>query len=363
MAVSNIMLRKPPRVGGIKKIIARELVPFTRQMSSMATAGMPLVESIMAIESTTRNPEFRKVVGYIRECVEGGSPLSTALESYPRIFDHMYVNMVLAGEQSGKFDKIMKRLTVIIQNSSKLMKRIKAALTYPKVIVSLSLLIAAGLIVGVVPQFGDMFAGAGKKLPGLTQFLLDIADLIKNWWYIVIPSCIVAFVLFKAWARTESGHYLLDGLSLRLPVFGELQQKGAIARFTRLLGEMLNSGIPILKALSIVAGSLNNRVLERSVMAARDEVEQGVTLNQALNGKPFMPEMMVRMIAAGERSGRMQDMLDSVADTYDEEVEAMIAQLTSLMEPMIMVLMGSIIGTIVIALFLPIFQLPSIAAS
>lgn len=360
---ANITLRKPPRIGGLKNIHNKELVPFTRQMSSMATAGMPLIESIMAIEATTRNPQFKKVIGYVRECVEGGSPLSSALEAFPRIFDHMYVNMVLAGEQSGQFDQIMRRLTVIIQNSSKLMKRIKSALTYPKVIISLSLLIAAGLVVGVVPQFGDMFAGAGKSLPALTQFLLDLANLIKNWWYVVIPGGIVLFILFKMWARTESGHFILDGLSLRLPVFGELQLKGAIARFTRLLGVMLNSGIPILKALSIVAGSLNNRVLEKSVMDAREEVEQGVPLNMALNGKPFMPEMMVRMIAAGEKSGRMQDMLDSVADTYDDEVEAMIAQLTALMEPMIMVLMGSIIGTIVIALFLPIFQLPSLAAS
>ena len=351
-----------PKVGKVKKILEKDLVPFTRQLSSMIGAGMSLMDSIVTIEHGIRNPEFRKCVVYMREQVEQGSALSVAMSAYPKIFDQMYVNMVIAGEQSGHFDGILRRLTTIIQDTASLRRKIKSALTYPKVVVSISLLIAGGLIQFVVPTFGNMFKDFGRPLPGLTQALLDIAEFVKAYWYIVLGVGAVVLFAFRKWVGTESGRLAWDGFKLRIPVFGELALKGAIARFSRLLGEMLNAGIPILKALEVVSGSLDNRVLEKSVLDARTEVEQGRQLNVALEGKPFMPDMMVRMIAAGERSGRMQDMLDSVATTYDEEVSVMIASLTALMEPFIMVAMGAIIGTIVIALFLPIFQLPSVAA-
>lgn len=351
-----------PKIGKVKKILEKDLVPFTRQLSSMIGAGMSLMDAIMTIEHGIRNPEFRKCVGYLREKVEQGAALSVAMAAFPKVFDQMYVNMVIAGEQSGNFDGILRRLTTIIQDAASLRRKIKSALTYPKVVVSIALLIAGGLIQFVVPTFGNMFKDFGRPLPGLTQALLDIAEFVKAYWYYVLGGIVFAVIAFRKWVGTASGRLIWDAFTLRIPIFGELALKGAIARFSRLLGEMLSAGIPILKALEVVSGSLDNHVLEKSVLDARAEVEQGNPLNVALNGKPFMPDMMVRMIAAGEKSGRMQDMLDSVASTYDEEVAVMIASLTALMEPFIMVAMGAIIGTIVIALFLPIFQLPSVAA-
>lgn len=349
-----------PKVGKIGKILNKDLVPFTRQLASMSAAGMTIMDSVMTLEANTKNPEFRKVVTYLRETIEGGQPISDGMAEFPRIFDDMYVNMVRAGEQSGEFESILHRLALIVNSASKLRKKIKGALTYPIVVTSLALTIAFCLIQFVVPVFAKMFSDFGRPLPGLTQALVDMSEFTKNWWFVILPALAAAIWLFVRWKRTEAGRLKFDTFKLRIPVMGELAQKGAVARLCRLLSEMLGAGMPILKALKVVSGAFGNRALELGILAARDEVEQGRMLHVALEGKPFMPDMLVRMLAAGEKSGRMQDMLGSVADTYEDEVEAMIAQLTALMEPFIMIFMGLIIGTIVVALFLPIFQLGSV---
>ncbi len=352
---------KPIRVKGAKRLRNKELIPFTRQLASMLGAGMTILASIQTLGEQNSDPEFKKVLQHLCDIIEGGAPMSTGLADFPQLFDDMYVNMVIAGEQSGEFAGIMKRLANILQSSSRLRKKVKSAMTYPTVIVSIALLLAAGLIQFVVPVFAEMFSGFGKKLPWLTQKLVDISNFVKSWWYVIGGVVIGGVYLFRRWKATTAGHLAFDRFKLKLPVFGILNQKAAIGRFSRLLAQMVASGVPILKSLEVVAGSLDNFVLENAVLAARREVEQGNQLSPSLQGKPFMPVLMIRMLAAGEKAGKVEDMLESVADTYDEEVEVMLNTLTSLMEPFLMVFLGVVIGTIVIAMFLPIFSLGSLA--
>ena len=351
-----------PRIKGAKKIAANEVIPFTRQLASMIGAGMPILSTMQTLEEQCDNPEFKKVLTHIRATIESGEPMSHALAAFPKIFDDMYVNMVVAGEQSGEFSGILKRLATILGSSARLRKKVKSAMTYPTVIVSIALLLAGGLIQFVVPIFAEMFSGFGKPLPALTQTLVDIADFVKGNWYYVLGGVALFVFLFRRWKATKRGRYQFDEFKLKMPVFGQLNLKSSIGRFCRILAQMTNAGVPILKSLKVVAGSIGNHVLEQSILAARKEVEQGNQLNIALDGKPYMPLIMVRMIAAGEKAGRLEDMLDSVADSYDEEVEAMLTTLTALMEPFLMVFLGAIIGTIVLAMFLPIFNMGSLAS-
>ena len=351
-----------PKIKGAKKIAKTEVVPFTRQLASMIGAGMPILSTIQTLEEQCSNPEFKKVLTHLKDTIEGGDPLSRGLAAFPVLFDDMYVNMVVAGEQSGEFAGILKRLGSIMQATARLRGKVKSAMTYPTVIVSIALLLAAGLIQFVVPIFAEMFSGFGKPLPALTQTLVDISDFVKGNWYYVLGAVIVAVLSFRKWKSTERGHYQFDEFKLKMPVFGQLNLKSGIGRFCRLLAQMTNAGVPILKSLEVVARSIGNRVLEKSILDARKEVEQGNQLNVALDGKPYMPIIMVRMIAAGEKAGKVEDMLDSVADSYDEEVEALLSTLTALMEPFLMVFLGAIIGTIVMAMFMPIFNMGSLAS-
>ena len=351
-----------PKIKGAKKIAKTEVVPFTRQLASMIGAGMPILSTIQTLEEQCSNPEFKKVLTHLKDTIEGGDPLSRGLAAFPVLFDDMYVNMVVAGEQSGEFAGILKRLGSIMQATARLRGKVKSAMTYPTVIVSIALLLAAGLIQFVVPIFAEMFSGFGKPLPALTQTLVDISDFVKGIWYYVLGAVIVAVLSFRKWKSTERGHYQFDEFKLKMPVFGQLNLKSGIGRFCRLLAQMTNAGVPILKSLEVVARSIGNRVLEKSILDARKEVEQGNQLNVALDGKPYMPIIMVRMIAAGEKAGKVEDMLDSVADSYDEEVEALLSTLTALMEPFLMVFLGAIIGTIVMAMFMPIFNMGSLAS-
>jgi type IV pilus assembly protein PilC len=351
-----------PKIKGAKKIAKTEVVPFTRQLASMIGAGMPILSTIQTLEEQCSNPEFKKVLTHLKDTIEGGDPLSRGLAAFPALFDDMYVNMVVAGEQSGEFAGILKRLGSIMQSTARLRGKVKSAMTYPTVIVSIALLLAAGLIQFVVPIFAEMFSGFGKPLPALTQTLVDISDFVKGNWYYVLGAVVVAVLSFRKWKSTERGHYQFDEFKLKMPVFGQLNLKSGIGRFCRLLAQMTNAGVPILKSLEVVARSIGNRVLEKSILDARKEVEQGNQLNVALDGKPYMPIIMVRMIAAGEKAGKVEDMLDSVADSYDEEVEALLSTLTALMEPFLMVFLGAIIGTIVMAMFMPIFNMGSLAS-
>lgn len=356
------MAREVFKVSGVRKIRKKELIPFTRQMASMMNAGMSILASVSTLEEQSPTPSFRQVLRQLRDVIESGSPFSKGLSLFPQIFDDMYVNMVAAGEESGQFAPVLKRLADMLDSSARLTRKVKSALTYPIVVLVLSFLIAAGLITFVVPVFKDLFAGFDRDLPFLTQLLVDASNFTREWWYIILGVIVAVIVVFRKWHATESGLYKVDEMILKLPVFGGLIQKVAISRFCRLFSHMMTSGVPILDALEIVSQSLGNSVLEKSFLSARDGVEQGDNLSDSLEGKPFLPVLMIRMIAAGEKSGRIDEMLISVADTYDDEVEVTLETLTSLMEPFLIVSMGIIIGTIVIAMYLPIFQLGSVVA-
>ena len=349
------------RVWGARKLMEKEVIPFTRQLASMTRAGMTILDTIRTLDEQCENPEFKKVLDHLLKCIERGSPLSTALKDVPQLFDDMYVHMVEAGEQSGRFEDICARLAQTLQAGSRLRKKVKSAMTYPTVIISIATLMAIGLIQFVVPIFAEMFAGFGKDLPFLTQKLVDVSNFGKRWWYVIIPSVVVAVVLFNQWKKTGRGRLAVDEFKLKIPVFGPLNHKSAIARFCRIFAQMLGAGVPVLNAMLVVAQSIGNKRLEVSVLAARHEVEQGNQISPSLVTTPYMPVLMCRMIAAGEKAGRVEEMLDSVADTYDEEVESTLTTLTSLMEPFLMVFLGAVIGTIVLAMFMPIFSLGGLA--
>lgn len=351
---------KVQKVVGVNQILKKELIPFTRQMASMLNAGMSVLVSICTLEEQCEHPGFKVVLKSLRQSIESGAPVSEGLRMFPKIFDEMYVNMVAAGEKSGQFASVLKRLAAMLDSSARLVRKVKSAMTYPTVILGMALIIAAGLIIFIVPVFAEMFSGFGKELPGPTQFLVDVSDFVKRRWYVVIGVIVGSIFIFKKWVSTPIGRYKFDQLKLRLPVFGPLLQKVAVSRFCRLFAQMLTSGVPILDSMDIVGKSLGNKVMEDAILSARTGVEQGNLLSSALEGKPCLPILMIRMIAAGEKSGRVDEMLDSVANTYDDEVESMLATLTSLMEPFLMVFLGVVIGGIVIAMFLPIFKLGSV---
>jgi type IV pilus assembly protein PilC len=357
---TNIKTTKVPGVRHIKK---RELIPFTRQTASMLNAGMSILAAITTIMDQSKHPGFKMVMNSLHDSIESGSPFSEGLAKFPSVFDEMYVNMVAAGERSGQFADVLRRLAIMLDSSARLVRKVKSAMTYPVVILSLAMLMALGLITFVVPVFKEMFEDFGSELPAMTQMLVNISNFIRSRWYFIVLAVIALILGFKQWRSSARGHYQFDAFILRLPIFGELVLKVAIARFCRLFAQMLSSGVPILDSMQIVGTSLNNKVIEREILAARKDVEQGNSLSVALESRKNLPLLMVRMIAAGERSGRIDEMLESVADTYDDEVETTLATLTSLMEPFLMVLLGVVIGTIVIAMFLPIFKLGTIVAN
>ena len=239
------------KVKGAKRLRDKEVIPFTRQLASMLGAGMTILASIQTLGEQSSNAEFKKVLKHLGDIIEGGAPMSSGLADFPQLFDDMYVNMVIAGEQSGEFAGIMNRLASILQSSSRLKKKVKSAMTYPTVIVSIALLLAAGLIQFVVPVFAEMFNGFGKKLPWLTQQLVNVSEFVKSWWYVIGGAFVAALFLFKRWKATAAGHLAFDRFKLKLPIFGLLNQKAAIGRFCRLLAQMVAAGVPILKSLEI----------------------------------------------------------------------------------------------------------------
>jgi type IV pilus assembly protein PilC len=348
------------RVHGAKRIVSKDLPPFSRQMAAMLSAGMPIVAALETLEEQATNPSFKQVLMEVRKSIEGGASFSESLSLTPSVFDGLYVNIVRAGEQSGQFAETMKRIGDLLEANAKLKRKVKSALTYPVVVLSMSLVIAAGMIIFIVPVFGSMYADFGSKLPGPTQFLVDLSDGAKKYSVIIIPAIIAAIWLFKKWKRTESGAWAMDRFALKAPVIGGLVQKVAIARFSRTLAQLVQSGVPILNAMEIVAKAAGNRIIEAAIMDARRSVEHGDTLSVGLSNKDCIPTLVVRMMAAGEKTGKVDEMLNSVADTFDDEVENMLASLTSLLEPLLMVFLGVVIGGIVICMFLPIFKMSEV---
>ncbi len=358
-ALSEIEIKIP---GLKRKITTKEIVVFTRQFATMIDAGLPLVQCLDILANQQENPEFKKILLDVKTSVEGGSTFADALKKHPHVFDELFVNLVAAGEIGGILDVILNRLSAFMEKAEKLKGKIKSALTYPVVVIIIAVLVVAGLLLWVVPIFEEMFADFGQALPAPTQIIVNMSKFLQNYWYILIGAVIAIGVAFKQTYRTQRGRKILDGVFLKLPVFGDLLRKTAVARFTRTLGTMISSGVPILEGLEIVAKTAGNVVIEDAIMKARTSLSEGKTLAEPIAETNVFPGMVTQMIAVGESTGALDAMLGKIADFYEEEVDTAVEALTSLIEPLLMAFLGIVVGGLVIALYLPIFQIAGAAA-
>jgi type IV pilus assembly protein PilC len=318
---------------------------------------MPIVTSLEALQEQTDNPNFKAVIEQLKLNIENGAAFSEALRQFPSIFDDLYANMVKGGESGGQLAETIGRLAGFLEASAKLRHKVKSAMMYPVIVLCIALTIAVGMILFIVPIFGEMFEGLGSDLPGPTQFLLDMSDAMKANGLFLIGGLGGIIFAFKKWKATPAGSYAFDGAMLKAPVFGELNKKVAASRFARTFGQLIKSGVPILSALEICKGATGNKVSGHVIQNCRVAVENGEPLSSALIDQTIFPKMLVRMLQAGEKTGKIDEMMDSIADFYDDEVETMLDGLTSLLEPLLMVFLGVIIGGIVISMFLPIFKI------
>jgi type IV pilus assembly protein PilC len=349
-----------PIVRGARKIRLKELSVFTRQMSAMLAAGMPLVQTLCAMEEQTDDKNFKPVINGIRTRVEGGCMYSEALTYYPSIFDNLYISMMRAGEVGGILPDTCARVADFLEASNRIRAKVKSALMYPSVVIIVSLLLSTALIMFVVPVFVEMFSDFGGKLPGLTQALLDFSHLLTKYWYMAIAIVSGFIYAFKRYYRTDKGQYIIDELKLKVPGIGDLATKVSVSRFASTFAQLMHSGVPIIESLEIVGLATGNRVIGDSILEARKTIEEGEPLSRALESNKYYPRMLVHMLSAGEQTGQVEEMMDKVAEFYDNEVETMLAGITSLIEPLLMVFVGAIIGTIVVAMFLPIFKMSEV---
>ena len=349
-----------PVVRGARKIRLKELSIFTRQISAMLGAGMPLVQTLSAMEEQTDDKNFKPVINGIRARVEGGAMYSEALAFYPSVFDDLYISMMRAGEIGGILPDTCARVAAFLESSNRLRAKVKSAMMYPTVVIIVALTLATALIMFVLPTFVDMFSDFGADLPGLTAGLLKFSDLLTSYWYIAIALIAGSIYAFKRYYKTDKGQYKIDELKLKFPGLGELATKIAVSRFASTFSQLMHSGVQIIESLEIVGLATGNRVIGDSLLKAKQTIEEGEPLSNALEANQYYPRMMVHMLAAGEKTGQVEEMMDKVSEFYDNEVETMLAGLTSMIEPLLMVFIGAIIGTIVIAMFLPIFKMSEI---
>jgi type IV pilus assembly protein PilC len=339
------------------KVKTKDIVVFTRQFSTMIDAGLPLVQGLTILAEQSENKTFKTILKEITKDVEGGSTLAEAMRKHPKVFDELFVNLIAAGEVGGILDTILRRLADYIEKAEKLKSRIKGAMTYPLVVVAIAVLVIAVILIFVIPVFEDMFAGFGAALPAPTQLVVNMSRFIKGNFHFIIIGLVALIVGIKQYRNSKQGRKSTDGLMLKLPIFGELLKKVAVSRFTRTLGTMIQSGVPILDSLEIVAKTSGNVILEEIIYEVRGSIAEGQTIAEPLSETDIFPGMVVQMISVGEATGALDTMLGKIADFYDDEVDAAVEALTSMLEPLLMLFLGGSIGGLVIAMYLPIFQM------
>jgi type IV pilus assembly protein PilC len=345
-----------PTFGG--GVSAKELAIFTRQFSVMIDAGLPLVQCLEILASQQENKFFQKVLTGTRSQVEGGATLSAAMRTSPKVFDALYVNMVEAGETGGILDTILQRLSTYIEKNVKLQRAVKSALVYPVGVLTVAGGVITLLLWKVVPIFATLFAGLGVDLPLPTKIVIALSNFVGSIFGLLILAAIVGGVFgLKAWYGTAQGRYILDSIILKLPVLGILMRKIAVARFTRTLGTLISSGVPILEGLDITAKTAGNAVVERALQKVRKSLEEGKSLTEPLRDSEVFPGMVTQMIAVGEQTGAMDAMLQKIADFYEEEVDSAVKDLLTALEPIMIVFLGVIVGGVVISMYLPLFSL------
>lgn len=339
------------------RVSKRALAVFTRQFSTMLNAGLPLLNCLEILGKQTESAGLKRVLADVRADVEGGLSLADALRRQPKVFDNLFVNMVESGETGGALDTILQRLATYLEKSVALQRKIRGAMIYPAIITVVAIGAIAVLLIFVIPIFAKMYEGVGRELPAMTQLVIKMSNFMKVAALPILIGLIALFTIIRRWHKTESGARSMDPLLLKLPVFGDLMRKQAIARFARTLSTLLKSGVPIIDALEITAKSAGNWVIEDAILKARVSIKGGENIADPLSKTAVFPPMVTQMVAIGEASGGLDDMLEKVADFYDAEVDQAVENLTNALEPIIMVFLGGVVGFLVISMYLPIFQL------
>jgi len=353
-------LTKQSKTGG--RVKADDIVVFSRQLATMVSAGLPLIQSLDVLREQMENPTLRSIIRQVEADVEGGLSLSEALAKHPKVFSPLFINMVRAGEASGMLDEILNRIAGYLEKAAALRRKVRSALVYPILISIIAVTITSFLILVVIPKFKEIFEGLGSNLPAPTQMLITFSEAARRYFPFILLAMVAAIVGIKLYGKADKGRYQLDLLKMKVPIFGILVKKVAIAKFARTLATLIRSGVSILTALEIVSKTAGNKVIENAVLRVRASIREGESIAEPLSQSGVFPPMVVRMIAVGEQTGALEDMLAKIADFYDDEVNAAVAGLTSMIEPLIIAFLGIVIGSIVIAMFLPIFKISSIVS-
>ena len=358
VSIQEKLAKKGRSAGG--KVALADLVIFTRQLATMIDAGLAMVQSLSALADQSPNKAMRDVIKDVCTRVEGGDSFSEALMKHPKVFDRLYYSMVSAGEKGGLLAEILARLAVYQENTSRLRKKVKTAMMYPTVVTIVAIGITTFLLIKVVPVFGDIYSGFGAKLPGPTQFLISLSNILQKYFLLFVLGGGGAVYGWLHFIKTKSGRWFWDSRRIKLPLFGSIAHKICLARFTRTLASLIRSGVPILEVLQIVSQTVGNVVMEKAIKDAATDIERGESISAALGKHPIFPSMIIRMITAGEQTGKIDNMLERISDFLDEEIENILSGLTSLIEPLLIVVLGVIIGGMVICMFLPIFKMSEI---
>lgn len=350
--------KKGKTAGG--SVSLQDLVVFTRQLATMIDAGLAMVQSLQALAEQTTNKIMRDVIKDICTRVEGGDSFSEALVKHPKVFNRLYVCMVAAGERGGLLAEILARLATYLENTARLRKKVKSAMMYPVVVTVIAIAITIFLLVKVVPVFADVYKGFGQNLPGPTQALINLSNFVKQYLLIILPAMGGVVYAWLAYIKTKTGREFWDRTRIKLPIFGQIAHKICLARFTRTLASLVRSGVPILEVLQIVSNTVGNVIMEKAVRTTAGDIERGEGIAVALGKHPVFPAMIIRMITAGEQTGKLESMLERISDFLDDEIETTLSGLTSLIEPLLIVFLGVTVGGIAICMFLPIFKMSQI---
>lgn len=349
------------KIPGMKqKVTGKDVVIFTRQFATMIDSGLPLVQSLEILSRQHENKAFRKVLTSVKETVETGGTLSEGMAKHPEVFDDLYVNMVTAGESGGILDIILERLAIQLEKTMKLKREVKTAMIYPSVVIGAAIIVTAVLLIFVIPTFAELFADFGSALPLPTQIVIDMSNFCVEWWHLIFGGAGTLSFLFFRFLKTDRGKEVVHPIALKLPIFGNIIKKVAVARFTRTLGTMISSGVSILDALNICSRTAGNKVVERDVQRARVSISEGKSMSEPLSESPVFPPMVVSMIGVGESTGALDAMLQKIADFYEDEVDNAVTAMKQLIEPLMILILGVIIGGLVVAMYLPIFKMGSV---
>ena len=358
--VMNIRLMASEGTRSFGKVPPKALAIFTRQFSVMIDAGLPLVQCLEILGAQQDHKAFQRIIEAVRDDVEKGTTLQAALSKHPKAFNDLYVNMVGAGESGGILDIILQRLSIYIEKAVKLTSKVKGAMTYPVAVITIAMAVVAVIMLKVIPVFSAMYDGLGSKLPFATQVCIAISNALINYSWLIVIGIVVTVLGLRQFYKTPIGRLQIDALMLRIPIIGDVLRKVAVARFCRTLGTLISSGVPILEGMDITAKTAGNMVVQNAILKSRDAVEQGRNISTPLAETKVFPPMVVQMVGVGEATGALDAMLAKVADFYEDEVDNAVANLTSLMEPIMIAILGGIIGFIVIAMYMPILNLANV---